>query len=96
MAGPVRWSPRAVASLEAACEFVAKDSPHYAAVLAKKVVSIVEGIPEFPRAGRMVPEYQDENLRERLFHSYRIVYRIKEDVIEVVAICHAAMPLPGL
>lgn len=96
MAGKIRWSPRSVANLEQACEFIARDSPHYAAVLAKRVISIVEGLPEFPRSGRVVPEYQDENLREKIFQSYRIVYRIKDDIIEVAAICHGALPLPGM
>lgn len=41
----------------------------------------------------MVPEYQDENLRERIFQNYRIVYRIRNDVIEIVVISHSAKQL---
>ena len=52
-----------------------------------------DSIPLFPRAGRVVPEYGDENLREKLFGSYRIVYWLREEVIEIVTIHHAARPL---
>jgi len=29
-------------------------------------------------------------------HYYRIVYRLKDDVIEIVAICHGAKPLQDI
>jgi toxin ParE1/3/4 len=90
MAYQIRWSPRAVSNLEDTCEYIAKDSEHYAALFAKKIISLVKNIPQFPKAGRIVPEYTDENLRERIYKDYRIVYRLKSDVVEVVAICHGA------
>jgi plasmid stabilization system protein ParE len=51
---------------------------------------IVESIPSFPFVGRKVPELNIENIRERLYKSYRIVYRIKPASIEIVAIVHSA------
>jgi len=44
--------------------------------------------------GAIVPEYQREELRERLFQSYRIVYRVRTDSVEIVTISHAARWLP--
>ena len=41
-------------------------------------------------ATQIVPEYQDENLREKIFQNYRIVYRITGDFIEIVIISHSA------
>ena len=38
----------------------------------------------------MVPEYEMESLREKFYKHYRIVYRIKNEVIEIVAISHGA------
>ena len=95
MAYQIRWSPRAVSNLEDTCEYIAKDSEYYAALFAKKIISLVKTIPQFPKAGRIVPEYNDENLRERIYKNYRIVYRLKSDVVEVVAICHGAKSLDG-
>jgi len=51
---------------------------------------IVKNIPYFPKSGRIVPEYKDENLREKIYQNYRIVYRIKKNLIEIVAIIHGA------
>lgn len=90
MAYKIRWSPRAVAHLQEICGFIAKDSEYYAAFFAKKVMAIVESLVEFPKSGRIVPEYQNENLRERIFGNYRIVYRLKDGAIEIAAISHAA------
>jgi len=90
MAYQIRWSPRAISNLENTCAYIAGDSEYYAALFAKKIISLVKAIPQFPKAGRIVPEYNDENLRERIYKEYRIVYRIKSDVVEVVAICHGA------
>lgn len=69
---------------------------YYAAFFAKKILLIVKTIPQFPLAGRVVPEYQDENLREKLYENYRLVYRIKADVIEIVALCHGARLLENI
>jgi plasmid stabilization system protein ParE len=96
MASQIRWSPRAASNLEGICNYIARDSKHYASLFAKKVFAIVETIPEFPKSGRIVPEYGDENLREKIYQNYRIVYRLKGDAIEIVAICHGAKQLQDI
>lgn len=84
----LKWSPRAALHFEEICDYIARDSKYYSALFAKRIISIVKSIPQFPKAGRIVPEYNDEN--------YRIVYRIKSEVIEIVAICHGARPLKNI
>jgi toxin ParE1/3/4 len=96
MAYKIRWSPRAASNFEDICNYIAKDSKYYASLFAKKVNAIIKTIPQFPRAGRVVPEYNNENLREKIYENYRIVYRLKEGFIEVVAICHGAKPLDNI
>jgi len=88
------WSPRAVQDLQDACEYIARTSDRYARVFAEQVVSLIESIPEQPYLGGMVPEYEREEIRERLYHNYRIIYRLRDDVFEVVAITHGAQLLP--
>jgi plasmid stabilization system protein ParE len=90
----VRWSPRAAADLERICDHIGQDSQVYAALFARRVVALVEGLAEFPRSGRVVPEYGIETLREKIFQSYRIVYRVRGDAVEVAAIVHGARVLP--
>jgi plasmid stabilization system protein ParE len=91
----VRWAPRAAADLERICDHIGQDPETYAALFAKRVVALVENLAEFPRSGRVVPEYRIETLREKLFQSYRIVYRLRADAVEVVAIVHGARHLPN-
>ena len=90
---PIRWAPRAASHLEQICEYISRDSETYARIFAKKVLSMVEYIASFPKIGRVVPEYNDPNLRERIYGNYRIVYRLKDDVIEIAAISHGAQLL---
>ncbi len=96
MAYQIRWAPRAASNLEDICNYIARDSEYYAAFFAKKVNEIIKAIPPFPKAGRTVPEYGDKNLREKIYKNYRIVYRIKGELIEIVAICHGAKPLDDI
>jgi plasmid stabilization system protein ParE len=90
------WSPRAVDDLDEICTFIARDSDHYARQFAQRVVEIVESLPSFPKSGRMVPEYQKESLREKIFLNYRIVYRLRNATIDIVAISHGARILEGI
>jgi len=41
-----------------------------------------------------VPEYQTDDIRELIEKPYRIIYRIKADRIDVVAVIHGARLLP--
>ncbi len=98
MACHIIWSPRAADQLEGICEYIAEDSPDYARAFAQKVVSVVRSIPSFTQAGRIVPEYGNAMLREKIYGNYRIVYRLSSNsaTIEIVAICHAAQQLPRI
>jgi len=92
MAYRVIWSPRASSHLEEICEYIAKDSSTYASIFAERILHIVKALPAFPESGRIVPEYNNPNLRETIYGNYRIVYRWKrsDGHIEIVAICHSA------
>lgn len=93
MAYQIRWSPRAVTNFEDICSYIEKDSAYYAALFAKRVSAIIKAIPDFPEAGRIVPEYEDKKLREKIYENYRIVYRVTEEAIEIITICHDNRPL---
>ena len=90
MAYAIKWSPRAAQHLEHICEYIAQDSREYAAIFANKILGIIKSLPAFPKSGRIVPEYNDPSIREKLHGNYRIVYRLSNGVIEVAAICHGS------
>jgi addiction module RelE/StbE family toxin len=84
------WSPKAADNLESIFEYISNDSKRYAQMVAKKIFETIELINDNPLAGRVVPEYMDEKIRERIYKNYRIIYRIKREVIEIAAIYHGA------
>ena len=89
----IRWAPQAADDLEDIYHFISRDSVYYAALFAGRIMRIVENIPAFPMSGRVVPEYEDENIREKIYSNYRIVYRLNGGYVEIAAICHCAKPL---
>ena len=86
----IRWTPQAADDLEAITEFIAADSEQYARLFAMRAIGIVEHAARFPEAGRVVPEIGAPAIREVLVGRYRIIYRIKPEVIEIIAIQHGA------
>ncbi len=73
MAHRIGWSRRALRDLEAIAEYITADSPTYAGIVVKKIVSETKILARFPRSGRKVPEFDDENVRELIVYSYRII-----------------------
>jgi toxin ParE1/3/4 len=87
----VFWTARAQADLAAIHAFVEADSPHFAAVVVRRVLHAAERLRDFPQSGRVVPEYSDAAIREIILSPYRIVYRIVNDhTAHVLTVHHAA------
>jgi len=45
-----------------------------------------ENLCHFSSRGRVVPEFNQENLRELLIENYRLVYRIKSTTVEIITV----------
>ena len=88
MAHRIVWSRRAVQDLDALSAYIAADSPAYAGIVLKNIVNQTRILARFPHAGRKVPELDDENIREPIVYSYRIIYRLRDDEALVVAVIH--------
>ena len=86
----VIWTRQAIEDVEAIRAYVARDSARYAALLVERIVASVGRLESFPESGRVVPEVGDGSLREIIYGAYRIVYRVQSELVEVVAVHHAA------
>ena len=86
----VRWTAQAADDLELIAEFIAHDSPQYASLFVIDVLAAVERLVRFPESGRVVPETNDPKVREIILGNYRIVYRRRADVAEILTIHHGA------
>ncbi|PIP81493.1 MAG: type II toxin-antitoxin system RelE/ParE family toxin [Elusimicrobia bacterium CG_4_9_14_3_um_filter_62_55] len=67
------WSPEAADDLERICAHIASDAGEYARLFAQEIIALISELEKHPRIGRVVPEYGEENIRERIYQNYRIV-----------------------
>jgi addiction module RelE/StbE family toxin len=90
----VDWTHTAIDHLLAIYEHIAQDAPWYAQRTIDRLTRRSEQIAIFPQAGRMVPEYEAPDIREVIERPYRIIYHIKSDQIDILAVVHGAQLLP--
>ena len=94
MAFRVAWTESAWQELEQAADFIARDSPRFAAALVDEVRSAASSLRRFPKRGRVLPEVGDESIRELFVKSYRLIYEIRQDDIVILAVIHGARRIP--
>jgi toxin ParE1/3/4 len=82
------WTDAALSQLEAIRDYFTQTSPEYARRLVHRLINRSEQLAAFPRAGRMVPEYEIDEVRQVVEGSHRIIYLIKENQIEILALIH--------
>jgi toxin ParE1/3/4 len=87
----VHWTDTAEGHLDAIYAYIALDSPEYAKRIVDRLTRRSQQIADFPLAGRRVPEYDADEIREVIEGPYRIIYHIKPDQVDVVAVIHGAM-----
>lgn len=89
----VHWTNTAQGHLRAIHDYIRQDSPEYARRMVDRLTRRSVQIAQFPRSGRKVPEYESDEIREVIEAAYRIIYRIKPNQIDVLAVIHGARDL---
>ena len=84
----VVWSPEAIEDVESIAAYISRDSEHYAGSVVEKILGLTRDIASSPYVGRTVAELGDESIRERIIYSYRLIYRIRSNVITIAAVIH--------
>ncbi len=82
------WSVGATEDFRQLITFIGRDSEIYAATMASRLVAAIDRLESHPRIGRVVPEYQDESIREIIVGNYRFVYRHRGQIVGLIAIVH--------
>jgi plasmid stabilization system protein ParE len=92
------WSERARADLTEIGDRIASHDPGAAERWVGKLIALIEQAGRVPMAGRVVPEVCRTEVRERILRRFRVVYRLREDGIEVVTIFegHRQFPLDAI
>jgi plasmid stabilization system protein ParE len=90
----VVWSEQALDQLSDVFRFIARGSPRLAQIFVERVSRVVDRLEHFPLSGRVIPEVGDPLLREVIAHGYRVMYRVREDRVEILLVHHGARRFP--
>ncbi len=90
----VYWTRIALRHLRAVYDYISLDSMTHARQVVNRITRKSEQLSAFPFLGAEVPEYGDPSMREILYRSYRVIYRVRLNQIDVIAVLHGAKPLP--
>lgn len=88
MARLIVWSVRAAEDLEGIAGYIAQDSEIYSGSVVRTILQKTRVLAEFPYIGRIVPEFNEEPIREIFAYSYRIIYKVDDNEVLIAAIVH--------
>ncbi len=84
----VKWTKPAKNDLKQIHDYIARDSKFYAQKILQDIVDKSEKLKIFPEIGRIVPEIGDPNVRELIIYSYRLIYEVFPNKVEILALIH--------
>lgn len=90
----VIWSNQSKKNLKEIYGYIKEDSIFYAKKVIETIVNKSAVLEKFPRMGRIVPELGEENIREIIIYSYRLIYKISTNDIEVLSVIHGMREFP--
>jgi addiction module RelE/StbE family toxin len=82
------WSPQAIQDIEAIAKYIARDSNTYAESTVERIFETPEKLARFPKLGRVVPEKNNDSIREVFVFQYRIIYEIQPSEIHILTVVH--------
>lgn len=92
----VIWSIPARNDLKQIYDYISKDSKYYATNVAQQIISRANNLNKFPEIGRVVPEIGDVNVREIIIYSYRMIYEVVPNGVQILAIIHGKRDFSSL
>ncbi len=86
------WTAKAERSLEIYYHRIKEESPQSAEKVRREIMKAVKALPAHPKQYQIDEYYPKESGEIRRFFkwSYRIVYEIREDTIDVLNIIHTS------
>jgi toxin ParE1/3/4 len=88
MAYRVVWSPKALEDVDAIAAYIFRDSASFAATVVQKILDSSDKLSGSPCSGSIVPEFNEDNIRELIAYTYRIIYQIQENTVTIAAVIH--------
>ena len=73
----INWTELAVQDLKDIYDYIAQDSEKFALLTVNKFYFEADYLKDFPKIGRIVPEFKSSAIRERIIGNYRLIYFVK-------------------
>jgi plasmid stabilization system protein ParE len=90
----VEWTKQAIEDIFSIREYYLPLSPKFANKVTDQIFSKERLIASFPTVGRVVPELNNENVREIIYKQFRIIYVVLEkDSIHIITVHTSSKPL---
>ena len=86
----VQFTPSARTQFLSALSYICRDKPSAAVNFRNRTEKILRRLEDFPESGRIIPEFPELPYREVIISPYRFFYKIKVDVVWIVAVWHGA------
>lgn len=80
------WSPLAIEKMSDISDYIALDNPLAALSWVETVFEEVEKLSRFPDSGRIVPELKNNQYRELVIGSYRVIYKNSAGQIQILTV----------
>lgn len=90
------WLTKANNDLIDIYNYISKDSIYYAMKTVNEIINKVEILHIFPYSGRILNDIVNEEYRELIYKSYRIIYKIKISTIYIHRVLHSAREISNI
>lgn len=89
----VIWSDSAIDDLRAIGQFYERSSPTFARTIVTDLYEAVARLTTFPLSGAIVPELEDQAVRQLIVRGFRILYEAGRDQVRILAVFHGRQDL---
>jgi len=86
----ILFTPTARIQFLSAISHIRRDKPSAATQFRQRAEKSLKRLLEYPDSGRSIPEFPELPYRELIVPPYRFFYRVKDDIVWIVAVWHGA------
>ena len=86
----IQFTPSARTQFLSALSYIHRDKPSAAVNFRNRTEKVLRRLADFPESGRIIPEFAELPYWEMIIPPYRFFYKIKVDVVWIVAVWHGA------
>jgi toxin ParE1/3/4 len=86
----VIWTPQAKCDLREIKRYISRDAPSTARAFIRRIQEPVRKVGTMPTAAARVQEVARDDVREVYVGDYRIIFRIRESDVRILAVMHGA------